>query len=80
LWQIFDRISDETVASSFMVFYLFIYFFFTLKKAAADTHEVGTSLPRYTPSERTDDGELPVYDGFLVPKAKVKFSVCRKNI
>ena len=47
-----------------------LYYFSTLKKAAADTPEVGTPVPRYTRSERPDDSELPVYDGVLVAETK----------
>ena len=65
MWQIFVRISDETITSSVM-----LYYFSTLKKAAADTPEVGTPVPRYTRSERPDDSELPVYDGVLVAETK----------
>ena len=54
-----------------------VFYFFTLKKAARNTPEVGTLVPRYTRSERPDDGELLLYGGFLV--AKAKFAVCRKS-
>jgi hypothetical protein len=65
----------QPVTSSVVLFY-----FSTLKKAAADTPEFGTPVPRYTRSERSDDGELPVYNVFLVAKTKITFAVCRKSI
>lgn len=57
-----------------------VFYFFALKKPAADRPEVVTPVPRYTRSERPDDGEFPVYHSFLVAKAKIKFAVCRRSI